>query len=138
MIASYIALAAIIAFVLRMAARHSRGTEGAGDNSKPASTFRYYVGSFLAGALFANSIPHFIHGVSGEYFPAPFVHNLGRGVGTNIANVVWGLINFGAGYFYARDFENLRSKCQFRLAASVGFLCTSIFLSWVFSRIKSL
>ena len=36
------------------------------------TTWATYLASFVSGGLFTNAVPHFIHSVSGEYFPAPF------------------------------------------------------------------
>jgi hypothetical protein len=133
MIASYIALGAIVFFVARFASAWMRGAaNGERPLPEPGKVRRYLCG-FLAGALFANSIPHFIHGISGEYFPAPFGRNLGRGAYTDIANVLWGLFNFGAGYYYFRSFQPMPSRLPFRGFVLGGFVSASLFLSVVFS-----
>jgi hypothetical protein len=57
-----------------------------------------YLACFISGALFTNAVPHFIHGMSGEYFPAPFGKYLGKGFPEYFSNVVWGFINMVVGY----------------------------------------
>jgi len=54
----------------------------------------FYLIYFFAGAFLANSIPHFVNGISGRKFPTPFT----RPVGGPTVNVVWGFMNFVVGY----------------------------------------
>ncbi len=49
---------------------------------------------FFVGLLFANGIPHFVHGVSGKKFPTPFAKPPGRGLSPAPVNALWGLANF--------------------------------------------
>jgi hypothetical protein len=42
-------------------------------------TWVMYLFSFVSGVLFANAVPHFVHGISGEAFPAPFGQYSGKG-----------------------------------------------------------
>ena len=53
---------------------------------------------FFAGAFFANSIPHYIIGVSGRKFPTPFAHPSGKGLSSPIVNMLWGFLNFIIAY----------------------------------------
>ncbi len=48
-----------------------------------------YIFCFLAGALLANAVPHFVHGISGDRFPTPFANPPGKGT----LNVAWSLFN---------------------------------------------
>jgi hypothetical protein len=36
-------------------------------------TFLDYIFCFFAGAILANVVPHFVHGISGDRFPTPFL-----------------------------------------------------------------
>ena len=136
MIFSYVALAAVVLFLVRFAIKQFNSRH-AGDASQASfTTWQSYIYSFLAGVLFANSIPHFIHGISGDYFPAPFFHNLGKGAATDIVNVLWGLFNFAIGYNLVREFQSLVPPKLFRIIVFSGFVCMSIFLSVVFSQAK--
>jgi len=92
------------------------------------------VYSVLAGVLFANSLPHLIHGIPGNCFPAPFFHTLGKGAGTAVVNVLWGLFNFGASDNLARNFWNIPSRIWFRARACNGFSSMSLCLSVLFER----
>jgi hypothetical protein len=60
------------------------------------------IASFFAGVLFANVVPHFVHGVSGDRFPTPFADPLGKGLSSPTVNVVWALLNLAVGYILFR------------------------------------
>jgi hypothetical protein len=128
---TYIALVAVIVFLASRVWMRPTGASGA--ESAPGG-IRGGVYSFLAGVLFANSIPHFIHGISGEYFPGPFFHYFGKGVATNISNVLWGLFCFWAGFSLFLRYRGTRSPAAFRTLVCSGFVCMSLFLCVVFSR----
>jgi hypothetical protein len=52
--------------------------------------------------LFANVVPHFVHGISGDRFPTPFADPPGKGLSSPTANVVWALFNLVVGYVLFR------------------------------------
>ena len=54
--------------------------------------------SFFAGAVLTNSVPHFVHGVSGDKFPTPFSNPPGRGLSSPTINVLWAFFNLIVGY----------------------------------------
>jgi len=60
------------------------------------------VACFFAGALLANVVPHFVHGISGDRFPTPFAKPPGRGLSSPTVNVVWALANLIAGFVLFR------------------------------------
>jgi hypothetical protein len=133
MIFSYIALGAVLFFLARFAIKQFTNKNQTG-TQESFTVWQSYIYNFLAGVLFANSIPHFIHGISGDYFPAPFFHELGKGAPTDIVNVLWGLFNFAIGYNLVSKFQNMLSPKLFRVLVFSGFACMSIFLSVVFSQ----
>ena len=57
-----------------------------------------YLAAFLAGGFFANVIPHFVHGASGNKFPSPFSNPRGIGLSSPTVNVVWALFNLVCAY----------------------------------------
>ena len=57
-----------------------------------------YIACFLAGMFFANVVPHFVHGISGDRFPTPFAHPPGKGFSSPTVNVIWALFNLVVGY----------------------------------------
>jgi hypothetical protein len=61
-----------------------------------------YFASFFAGMFLANTVPHFVHGISGDRFPTPFAKPPGRGLSSPTVNVLWALLNLVAGYFLFR------------------------------------
>jgi len=61
-----------------------------------------YIACFFAGIFFANVVPHFVHGISGDRFPTPFAHPPGKGLSSPTVNVVWALFNLAVGYILFR------------------------------------
>ena len=125
MFPTYLAVVVIIAFLMVRVLQR---------NSKNISPLNYRIRSFFVGVLLANSIPHFIHGVSGENFPAPFGYLLGPGIPTVISNVIWGIINFTIAYYFYMSLNERRFEKSFRILILSGFTVTSIVLSIIFSR----
>lgn len=58
--------------------------------------------SFFSGVFFANMIPHFVHGISGNKFPTPFAKPPGKGLSSPTINVLWALFNLLIGYVLFR------------------------------------
>jgi hypothetical protein len=52
-----------------------------------------YLACFFLGVFFVNSLPHFIHGISGDYLPTPFANPPGKGLSSPIINLIWGYCN---------------------------------------------
>jgi hypothetical protein len=61
-----------------------------------------YVACFFAGMFFANVVPHFVHGISGNRFPTPFADPPGKGLSSPTVNVLWALFNLAVGYILFR------------------------------------
>ncbi|HEY8997087.1 MAG TPA: hypothetical protein VIM60_04280 [Edaphobacter sp.] len=60
------------------------------------------IACFFAGAFFANVVPHFVHGISGDPFPTPFANPSGKGLSSSTVNVLWSLVNLVVGYLLFR------------------------------------
>jgi hypothetical protein len=60
-------------------------------------TWHAYLAAFFSGAILANVVPHFVHGISGDPFPTPFAHPPGKGLSSPTVNVVWALFNLLVG-----------------------------------------
>ncbi len=60
------------------------------------------VAAFFAGMFLANTVPHFVHGISGDPFPTPFAHPPGKGLSSPLINVLWALLNGWVGYVLFR------------------------------------
>ena len=96
-----------------------------------------YLAYFFAGVFLANGVPHFIHGVSGKKFQSPFASPLGVGESSPSVNVIWGLLNFTAGYalvFGVGEFAFGFTRGA--LMVGIGALAMSIFLGLYFERIR--
>lgn len=92
-----------------------------------------YLMCFFSGVLFTNALPHFVHGISGEYFPAPFSFLLGDGFLDHLSNVIWGFINIVLGYnlfIVGKVSSTIRRKIMF----FGGVLIMAIFLCVIFSH----
>jgi hypothetical protein len=61
-----------------------------------------YIACYFAGMFFANVVPHFVHGISGDRFPTPFAHPPGKGLSSPTVNVLWALLNLVVGYILFR------------------------------------
>ena len=92
----------------------------------------HYLAAFFAGAFLANTVPHFIHGVSGDSFPSPFSHPPGKGLSSPTVNVLWASFNLLIGYILLRV-SKLSAQNRFSLLVFfLGILAMSVQLSIVF------
>ena len=97
-----------------------------------------YLAYFFAGFFAANGVPHFVHGVSGKWFPSPFASPPGRGESPPLVNVLWGLANFLIAYtliFKIGDFTFGFTRDV--LMVVLGALVISVILSIYFERRRS-
>ena len=58
----------------------------------------HYIAFFFGGAFLANTVPHFVNGVSGNAFQSPFASPPGEGLSSSTINVLWGLFNLAVAY----------------------------------------
>lgn len=96
-----------------------------------------HAACFFAGMLLANSVPHFIHGVSGDPFPTPFADPPGKGLSSPTVNVAWAFANMVAGYNLARAGNLSRGKESGRVAFLAGAAAISVMLSSFFTKKQS-
>lgn len=91
-----------------------------------------YIACFFAGAFFANVVPHFVHGISGDPFPTPFANPPGKGLSSPTVNVVWALLNLviACVLFHVGRVSNLTSLVVF----FAGIAALSIQLSFHFQQ----
>ncbi len=90
--------------------------------------------AFFSGVLFVNALAHFMHGISGEDFAAPFGYLLGPGFLSNLSNVLWGFVNLALGYALLVASRAFGSNGRGTVAFFAGVLVMGVFLSYVFSR----
>jgi hypothetical protein len=62
----------------------------------------HYLACFFSGMILTNSVPHFVHGISGDRFPSPFAQPRGKGLSSPTVNVLWALFNLLVGYLLFR------------------------------------
>jgi hypothetical protein len=91
-----------------------------------------YVACFFAGLFIANTVPHFIHGISGDPFPSPFSNPPGKGLSSPTINTLWGLFNLLIGYLLFRvgKISNVRKGSL--LVFFIGIILMSLMLSMTF------
>jgi hypothetical protein len=92
----------------------------------------HYVACFFAGLFIINSVPHFIHGVSGDSFPSPFANPPGKGLSSPIVNTLWGLGNLLIGYILFRVGKVSKENKWSLLIFIIGVVCMSIMSSYAF------
>ncbi|MFZ1976819.1 MAG: hypothetical protein WAV76_02590 [Bacteroidota bacterium] len=93
----------------------------------------HYVACLFAGIFLANTVPHFVHGISGDSFPSPFANPPGKGLSSPTVNVLWGLANLLVGYILLRAGKVSRTNKWSLLAFFVGVVYISITLSFAFA-----
>lgn len=97
-----------------------------------------YLAHFFAALFLINGIPHFVQGISGNWFQTPFAKPPGVGESSPLINVLWGSFNFVIGYvllLHVGDFEfgsNMNT-----VIVLAGALLTAIALSWHFGRVRN-
>ena len=97
-----------------------------------------FLAYFFGGAFLANSIPHFVNGVSGRSFQSPFAKPLGKGLSSPMVNVLWGFFNLAIAYtliFQVGTFSihHLRHVAAF----GTGILVMSVNHALTFGRFHS-
>lgn len=89
-----------------------------------------YIACFFAGAFFANVVPHFVSGISGNKFPTPFAKPPGKGLSSATVNVAWALFNLIIGFLLFRtghvSVDNMTSLVVFFLGIAVLSLWLSV------------
>jgi hypothetical protein len=93
-----------------------------------------YVACFFAGALLANVVPHFVHGISGDRFPTPFAKPPGWGLSSPTVNVVWAWINLVIGYVLFRAGRVSSENYATLIVLLAGIVFISTVLSFRFRQ----
>lgn len=93
-----------------------------------------YLAHFVAGALVANGIPHFVNGVCGRSFRTPFVRMQGGDVSSPATNVVWGWLNWLIAYLLFLDVgPRYLGSLVDTVAAAGGMLVMGLILARIFA-----
>jgi len=99
----------------------------------------FYIAYFFSGAFLANSIPHFVNGISGQKFPTPFAHPPGYGLSSPTLNVEWGFTNLIIGYLLVTCVGSFATGFTFdSLAMFLGILAIALFSSIAFGKRKKI
>ncbi len=96
-----------------------------------------YLAYFLAGAFLANSVPHFVQGITGKRFQSPFASPPGVGESSALVNVIWGMVNIFVGWaliFGVGDFAFGLTRES--LMVGLGALVAATALARYFERIR--
>jgi len=93
-----------------------------------------YIAGFFAGTFFANAVPHFVHGISGDRFPTPFAVPPGKGLSSATVNVVWALCNLVVAYLLFRVGRVSTGGDLALLIFFAGSAATSTMLSVQFAK----
>jgi hypothetical protein len=97
-----------------------------------------YIAYFVAGFAFANSVPHFVAGISGARFQSPFADPPGHGESSSEINVLWGLGNFAVGYLLVTAVGDFSAGLTIdSLLVFAGALASGIFAAKHFSKVRS-
>jgi hypothetical protein len=101
----------------------------------PAMRWYHYVSYFFGGAFLANTVPHFVNGVSGNAFQSPFASPPGEGLSSSTINVVWGLLNLAVAYLLICRVGNFNlRRTTHALTLGIGVLLMSLMLARAFGR----
>jgi hypothetical protein len=92
----------------------------------------HYIACFFAGAFLANTVPHFVQGISGTSFPTPFADPPGKGLSSPTINVLWALFNLVIGYVLYRTGRVSQTNKWSLLVFFAGIVFISITSSIVF------
>jgi hypothetical protein len=98
----------------------------------------HYISYFFGGAFLANTIPHFVYGITGSPFHSPFANPPGYGMSSPMVNVLWGLFNLAVGYLLVCRVGafNLRNT-KHVVVLGAGVLLMSVMLAHTFGRMNS-
>jgi hypothetical protein len=97
-----------------------------------------YLAYFVAGALLANGIPHFVNGISGTKFQSPFASPPGVGESSPVVNVIWGVVNFIIGVLLTFGVGNFKIGLTLvGLAVGLGFILMAIMLARYFGHVRA-
>ena len=93
-----------------------------------------FIACFLLGVFVVNSIPHFLHGISGDHFPTPFANPPGKGLSSPQVNVIWAFVNMAMALFMVK-FSRISWTNKWSIGIFVlGFVVMSIRLSFALAN----
>jgi len=97
-----------------------------------------YIAYFVAGFALANSVPHFVAGISGAKFQSPFANPPGEGESSPQINVLWGLGNFVVGYLLVTAVGDFQTGLTVdSLIVFIGILVSGILGGTHFAKVRN-
>lgn len=93
-----------------------------------------FVFCFVSGMFVANTVPHFVHGISGNRFPTPFARPHGKGLSSPVLNILWSLFNMAIAYVFFRIGGVSTSDTLSLLLFFTGIAASGIILSLHFTK----
>ena len=97
----------------------------------------HYLALFFAGAFLANSVPHFVQGISGRSFPTPFASPPGQGESSPVVNVLWASFNLIVGYVLCRASRFNVARTRDAVIVAAGVILTAVMLANAFGQLYS-
>lgn len=92
----------------------------------------HYIACFFAGFFLINTVPHLVHGISGDPFPSPFANPPGKGLSSAMVNTLWGLFNLVVGYLLFKGGKLSRSNTWGIVVFFIGVIACSLMLANTF------
>jgi hypothetical protein len=93
----------------------------------------HYIAAFFAGVFLANTVPHYVNGISGNPFPSPFA-DPGVGNSSPLINVLWAAFNLFIGYLLLRYSKLSVNNKKSLWVLFAGIICMGVMLSIAFSQ----
>lgn len=93
-----------------------------------------FIACFFMGMFLVNSLPHFIHGISGDFFPTPFANPPGKGLSSPQLNILWAFINMIICYLLFRASKISITNIWTIILFVLGFVVMSIRLSYALAN----
>jgi hypothetical protein len=97
-----------------------------------------YILQFISGLLLSNGVPHFVQGVSGNWFQTPFATPRGVGESSPLVNVLWGFANFAIGFALLWAFAPKGAEVAAEwMIVGLGVLVAAVFAATHFGSVRS-
>ena len=92
----------------------------------------HYLAAFFSGVSLTHAVPHFIHGISGDFFPTPFANPPFLGPSHPLVNVLCADVLILIGYILLRISKTSPENKFSIIILFLGIVITSIRLSIAF------
>src|SRR6516165_5395807 len=103
-----------------------------------ALPWHVYLLQFVAGLFLGNGVPHFVQGMSGQWFQTPFASPRGVGESSPTVNVLWGFFNLAVGFALLFAFAPKGADVIVEWGfVGLGALLIALYLARHFGRLRS-